>query len=105
MPRFDVFRNEYANSNRRFPFFLTLQSELLQELSTCVIAPLGRPSVVGGRLVQTLSPELDVEGEHYVLYVPELAAVPVAVLRRRVANLEAQRDTILRALDFLFSGI
>jgi len=31
--------------------------------------------------------------------------VPASILRKRVTNLEAQRDTILRALDFLFSGI
>jgi toxin CcdB len=105
MARFDVYRNELANSSKRFPYFLVLQSDLLQDLSTCVIAPLGRPSVVGGRLVQTLAPELDVSGERYVLYTAELAAVPASILRKRVSSLEAQRDTILRALDFLFSGI
>jgi toxin CcdB len=105
MARFDVFRNEFPNSSRRFPYFLAVQSDLLQDLATCVIAPLGRPAVVGGKLVDTLAPQLDVSGESYVMYTPELAAVPASILRKRVANLEAQRDTILRALDFLFSGI
>lgn len=105
MVRFDVYRNELANSSKRFPYFLTVQSDLLQDLVTCVIVPLGRPAIVGGRLVQTLAPELDVGGERYVMYTPELAAVPTTMLRKRVANLEVQRDTILRALDFLFSGI
>jgi toxin CcdB len=105
MARFDVFRNEFPSSSRRFPYFLAVQSDLLQDLATCVIAPLGRPAVVGGKLVDTLAPQLEVGGESYVMYTPELAAVPASILRKRVANLEAQRDTILRALDFLFSGI
>jgi len=105
MARFDVFRNEFAASNRRFPYFIALQSELLQDLATCVIAPLGRASVVAGKLVDTLAPELDLDGERFVMYTPELAAVPASILRKRVANLETQRETILRAVDFLFSGI
>jgi len=105
MRRFDVYRNESTRTGRRFPYFLVVQSDLLQDLVTCVIVPLGRPSVVGGRLVQTLAPELDIAGENYVMYTPELGAVPTGVLRKHVVNLELQRVAIMHALDFLFSGI
>jgi len=105
MKRFDVFRNENAHSSRKFPFFLVLQSDLLQQLTTTVVAPLGRASIVGGKLVDTLAPILDVDGESFVLYTPELAAISSSVLRKRVANLDDQREKIERAVDFLFSGI
>ena len=105
MRRFDVYRNEIAQTSRRFPFFLVLQSDLLQQLTTVVVAPLGRASVVGGKLVETLAPTLDVDDESFVLYTPELAAIPVSILRKRVGNLDDQRECIIRAIDFLFSGI
>jgi toxin CcdB len=105
MRRFDVYRNETTNSSRRFPYFLVLQSDLLQNLATSVIAPLGRASVVGGKLVENLAPQLDIDGENYVMYTPELAAIPVALLRKYVGNVESQRETIIRAVDLLFSGI
>ena len=103
--RFDVYRNESPRTGRRFPYFLVVPSELLMALTTCVVIPLGRASVVVGRLAQLLTPELQVDGSSYAMYTPEIGAVPSEVLRKHVANLEAQRDTILRALDFLFSGI
>lgn len=105
MKRFDVFRNESAPTARKFPFFLVLQSDLLQQLTTAVVAPLGRASIVGGKLVDTLAPMLDVNGESFVLYTPELAAIPASVLRKCVANIDGQREKIVRAVDFLFSGI
>jgi toxin CcdB len=103
--RFDVFRNESAKTGRRFPYFLVVQSDLLSGLITCVVVPLGKPGVVGGRLAQPLTPVLEIGTTDYVMYTPELGAVPAAVLRKRETNLDAQRDAIVRALDFLFSGI
>jgi toxin CcdB len=105
MARFDVYRNESAASAKRFPYFLVVQSDLLDALSTTVVVPLGKPGVVNGRVAQTLTPTLEVDGESLVMYTPELAAVHASALRKHVGNLEAHHRTILRALDFLFSGI
>ena len=105
MACYDVFRNENTQSNKRFPYFLAVQSDLLDPLSTCVIVPLGRAAIVSGRPTQTLTPTLDIDGETMVMYTPEIAAVYVNVLRKRVCNVAQQRDAIMRALDFLFSGV
>ncbi|HXU65810.1 MAG TPA: CcdB family protein [Casimicrobiaceae bacterium] len=105
MARFDVYRNENTQSGKRFPFFLSVQSELLEPLATCVVVPLGRATVVANRPAQTLTPTLDVNGEALVMYTPEIAAVYANVLRKHVCNLGAQHATIVRALDFLFSGV
>jgi toxin CcdB len=105
MARFDVFRNESAQSSKRFPYFLSVQSDLLDPLATCVVVPLGRAAVVSGRPAQTLTPTLDVNGEAMVMYTPEIAAVYSNVLRKRICNVEAQRDVVVRALDFLFGDV
>lgn len=103
--RFDVFRNESPHTARRFPFFLVVQSDLLSDLLTCVVVPLGKPSIVKNKLVQTLIPPVDVGVDQYVMYTPEIGFVPTAMLRKRETNIEAQRSIIVRAMDFLFEGI
>jgi toxin CcdB len=105
MACYDVFKNENAHSSKRFPYFLAVQSDLLEPLATCVIVPLGRASVVANRPAQSLTPTLDIEGESMVMYTPEIAAVYVNVLRKRVCNVAKQRDSIMRALDFLLTGV
>lgn len=105
MARFDVFRNEQAPGNKRFPYLLVVQSDLLEELRTCVVVPLGRAAVVGGKSMQGLMPTLQLDGNDWVMYTPQLAAIAASALRQRVANLQEQHHAILAALDFLFSGI
>lgn len=103
--RFDVFRNESPHTSRRFPYFLVVQSDLLSALATCVVVPLGKAAVVGGKIAPALTPPLDVGSSSLIMYTPELGAVPVSALRKRETNIDAQRETISRALDFFFSGI
>ncbi len=105
MNRYDVFRNANPATARRFPYLLVVQSDLLGELATQVVVPLGAAATVDGRLAQRLTPEVQVAGESLVMFTPELAAVSTSTLRKRVDNLEAQRDAIRDALDLLFSGI
>jgi toxin CcdB len=103
--RFDVFANDKSQTRRRFPFLLVLQSGLLEGLDTTVVAPLGKSSILAGKLAQTLTPLVDIDGVEYVMYTPELAAVPVFRLKKYVTNIEAQRAVIVRAVGFLFDGI
>jgi hypothetical protein len=46
-----------------------------------------------------------VNGGSYAIYTPELAPLPTTRLRKRVGDLQTQRDAIVRALEFLFHGI
>lgn len=105
MRRFDVYRNDNVATQKRVPFFVILQSELLSDLLTVVVAPIAKLSVVEGRATAMLMPKVSVEDREYLIYIPELAAVHARSLRKRVASLESERDAITRALDLLFSGI
>lgn len=105
MARFDVYRNENAASSKRFPYLLAVQSELLENLHTCVVVPLGKVSTVGGKPMDRLMPSVNVDGADWTMYTPELAAVPVTILRKRIENLRQQHHVIQGALNFLFSGI
>ena len=103
--RFDVFRNPNATAVKHIPFLLVLQSELLHDLPTRVVVPLARANAIKGPSVTMLNLEFEVGGVRVVMLTQQIAAVPLDVLRKQETNLETQRDAILRALDFLFSGI
>jgi toxin CcdB len=104
MARFDVYRNPNALTAKRFPYLLAVQSDILADLATQIVVPLGKSNVVANRPADRLTPLLDVDGETLVMFTPELGPIPQALLRKQVANLESQRDRIRDALDFLFSG-
>jgi len=105
MRRFDVFHNEDARTRKRVPYFVVLQSDLLSGLNTVVVAPIGMAKVVEGKPATTLMPVVVLDDTEFVIYLPELAAVPARLMRKRVANLESSRDLMTRGLDLLFSGI
>lgn len=83
---------------------VVLQSDLLDQLRTRVVAPL-IPSGAVPRVMQTLNPTVTV-GEATYLFMPQLAAtVTLAELHDRVGSLAMMQDSFVRALDALLSGI
>jgi len=103
--RFDVFRNPSQTSSKAIPYLLVVQSDLLEGMDTCVVLPLARAQAARKAASERLNPLLRIEDGDLVQLTQLVAAVPMASLRKPVTNLEAHRDTILRAIDFLFSGI
>ena len=103
--RFDVFRNPHPTATRHIPFLLVVQSELLEDLPTRVVVPLARANAIKGPAATLLNPRFEITGIPVVALTQQIAGVPLEALRKRETNLESERDTILRALDFLFSGI
>ena len=103
MARFDVYANPDAAERRLIPYFLDLQNGFLEGLETRVAAPLWAASAFHARL-RNLHPELTVEGKKVVMDAAAIAAIPIADLRRPVANLADQRLAIQDALDTLFGS-
>jgi toxin CcdB len=105
MRRFDVVRNRDSGNARRFPLLLIVQSDFLEGLPTQVVVPMVKTAKLRDRPAEVLNPVAQIDGESYVLLTQQLAAVPVGTLGATVTSLEPRRDDVVRALDFLFSGI
>lgn len=105
MRRFDVYRNGDRASARHIPYLLIVQSELLLDLPTRVVVPLVVLRELSGPPARTLNPEFEVEERRVIMLTQQLAGVAVQRLTQRIGSLEDRRHEILRALDFLFSGI
>jgi toxin CcdB len=104
MPQFAVHRNPNPATRGEFPLLLDVQSDLLQTLSTRMVAPLSPATSMKGRVVTTLMPLLQVEGKAYAMLTPQLAGVSQQHLGPVVATLAAARSDILAALDLLIVG-
>lgn len=102
MAQFQAYANPRASADQ-VPFLLDVQADIL-DIGSRLVVPLVDAAVFGPRLTR-LHPELLVRGRRVVLASPDLAGLPARELREWVADLSAERDTILGAIDFLLTGV
>jgi len=104
MAQFDVHPNPNPASRERIPFLVALPSDLLGAFDATVVAPLRLKAELDVVPVLRLNPMVRIDDQTYLLRTQELAAILTRSLKTPVANLSAQREEILAALDFLFTG-
>jgi toxin CcdB len=97
MARFDVYENPAGG------YLVSLQSDLLDGMTTTVVAPLVPTDRSPGKLSR-LHPILEMGGTNYVMATHLMASVPNTILKSNVENLDRHHDEILAALDMLFLG-
>jgi toxin CcdB len=101
--RYDVYANPTAAERKHTPYFVDVQNEYINGLSTRVMIPLRREAVFGPR-ARNLHPLLEVLGENVVLDTAALGAVPLSELRAPIASLQERRAEVQEALDTLFGA-
>jgi toxin CcdB len=100
--QFDVFASPFRKDRAERPYYVVVQSDQYQthsRISMPFIAeqflqPMGR-----------LNPRFELEGKACFLHPIELISLPVALLRTKIGNLEADRYRIVAALDLVFTGV
>jgi toxin CcdB len=75
---------------------------LTRNLDTLVVAPLEPAS--SGTFADRLNPQVEIEGNAFVLITQEIVTVRKSVLGKPRASIAAERDKIISALDMLFTG-
>jgi toxin CcdB len=102
--QFEVFDNPIPRARRDFPFVAVLQAEIADTGRDRIVAPLvprKRMPAAAGRL----TPLVKVAGIDHVLLVPRMTAVAATDLRTSRDQLDAYRDSIVSAIDYLFLGV
>ena len=103
MARFDVFANPDASDRSTIPYMLDVQNEFLGILETRVVVPLYASSRFSTR-ARNLNPEFEIAGKSVIMDTLSLGAIPIAELRKPVANLADRQLDIQDALDTLFGS-
>lgn len=104
MAQFAVYRNENPASSEEFPFLVDVQSELLEDLETRAVVPLGKAPALTGFPIQYLIPVIAFQGKPYALLTPQLGGISRCELGPLVGSLADQERAISTALDFLLRG-
>ena len=84
-------------------YVVDVQAELLAHLSTRVVVPL-LPEADVPLPISELNPVFEIKGKRHVMVTQALSAVFGRELKRVVTSLDAQHDSITRALDLLLVG-
>jgi toxin CcdB len=100
MAKFDI----YSSPSSGAAYLLDLQDEIIDVLSTRVVAPLVTTEGVSKRM-KILNPLIRIEGTEFILMTHLLAAIPSSTLKNKIGSAVSQRDEIIASLDFLFTGI
>lgn len=89
----------------RYPLVVDVQSDLLFDLPTRMVVPLGITSVVSAELPRRLCPIFVVRDQSLML-VPFIAApLTKGSLKSKVASFRHRADEIIAAMDAVLSGI
>lgn len=105
MPQFSVYKNKNARTKAAYPYLVDVQSDLLEPLQTRVVVPLAKLTALRKKPIRDLTPVIDIDGQKYLLLIPQLAGVARSELGSPVASVSAHRNEIIAALDFLITGI
>ena len=100
----DVCPNPSRLSRASFPFITVVEADWIESVER-LCAPLYR--VVAGQAGPAVRemPSVWLDGRPFRLLLKQMRPFPTHSLRRPVGSVAAYRDDIVRALDWLFTGI
>jgi toxin CcdB len=98
----DVFRHPVPRSRGRFPFVAVIQSDFA-EGDERLVAPVMVD--IGLIVTHRATPAVTIAGRSHLLLVSQMHPLHRRHLRLSLGSLATYRDDILRALDFLFTGL
>jgi toxin CcdB len=102
--QFDVIANPDPLETDFRPYLINLQSDLVSELTSTVVAPLVPHGLMKG--ARRLNPVVSVDGAQFWLATHELLAIDRRMLGSgTIVNLSNDREAIIAALDIVFTGI
>ena len=104
MHQFDVYENTDGDTNEAYPYFVDVQTELLDALNSRVVIPLTGASQ-DKNLPNNICPKVVVNGQPFYLLTYQITTVASSFLTKKEGSLLLNRTDIINSVDFLFSGI
>lgn len=105
MSQFSVYKNKNSKTKKTFPYLLDIQCDLLDQLRTTVVIPLGKYSVVKDQVITKLCPIVEIDGNKYAALTQQIAGIEKSLLGTNVTNISDSRSEFIGAIDLIISGI
>lgn len=100
MAQFDVYKNENELTNKRVPYLLDIQNDILDSINTRVVIPLVKEI----KDFKGLTNEFIIEDTKVYLTTSQLGTVHKNELKTKIQSLENQKEDIKNSIDFLIYG-
>ncbi len=104
MKQFDLYENVDPDSRETYPYFVDVQTDLLDDLNSRVVIPI---AVVqdAKSFPENLCPVVEIRNKEYALLTHQITTVSASFLAHKKGSLLLNRSDIISALDFLLTGI
>ncbi len=77
MLQYSLYKNENKSSKKIYPFFVDVQSDLLEDLNSRVVIPLSLNKARNNTNAKNLCPVFEIEGKNYILLTHQMTSVPL----------------------------
>jgi toxin CcdB len=101
MAQFDIYENRDYHTRHSQPYYLDVQSELLQSLATRIVIPLIQIDSIN-HPVDILNPVVRIGNENLYLSSAQLCSINKRRLGKRISNVANQRAIIDSSMGLLF---
>ncbi|MCJ8275130.1 MAG: CcdB family protein [Psychrosphaera sp.] len=105
MAQFDVYTNPNKKSRATFPLIVDVQNPLLCDMATRIVIPMGKLEHFKNEAMVRLTPQIDYEGQRYLLLTPQMASISANMLKNPIGSASHLRDEIIGAIDFAITGV
>jgi len=105
MSQFTLYKNKDKSTSTIYPFFVDVQSELLDSLNTRLVIPLTPLDLLENKAPSHLCPTIHLNEGDFAILTQQMASVPTKILTDPVTDLSTFRNEIIAAIDFLITGI
>ena len=105
MPQFDIYVNPNKKSRIAYPFIINMQNNLIDDLSTRIVAPLALYSKFKDQELKKLTPRVSYKEQELLILIPQITSMPAKLLKEPIGSLFHLRDEIIGALDFAIIGV
>lgn len=105
MAQFDVYINPNKQGRQVYPFIVDVQNSIIEGLSTHLVIPLTHQGYLQNRTLPRLTPEIEYEGDIYLLLTPQLTSMPSHLLKEPIGTIKSLRNLVVDAIDFAVTGV
>ncbi len=104
MAQFDVYENKDAQSRKRTPYLMDIQSNILETLATGVVVPLRPYEQDEDAVISKLHPLINIGNNKYAAVVTEMAGIRRSLLGAPAFSAAGERQKIIDACDLILTG-
>ncbi|HEB86644.1 MAG TPA: plasmid maintenance protein CcdB, partial [Gammaproteobacteria bacterium] len=97
MSQFTVYKNKNPKTKKIFPYLLDIQSDLLEQLRTTIVIPLGKYSTVKDQVITKLCPIVEIDSNKYAAITQQIAGIERTLLGTEVTNISNHRSKFIDA--------